>query len=538
MRQASWTVRALWAAALGAALLATGGCGPRNGGSGGGNVLRYAMQTAPTRLDPAEVQDGDTIDMLFQIFEGLVQWNEKNEIVPNLAESWKVSDDGRTYTFRIRDNVLFHPPFKRKLVAQDFVYSLTRALKAPVALTYLNDIVGAADVASGKATTLAGVRALDDRTLQITIDRRKPYFLGKLTYPCAYAVCHEAIERNGGRFDEKTMIGTGPFMLKEYRSGYSVTLVANKDYHGGPPVLDGIERPILTDTNARQTKYESGGTDITDVQRSDLDRIRANPELKSQLREFPRAAIWYLGMNPKAYKPFQDRRVRRAFAMAVNKDELIRLALKGAATRAEGILPPGLPGHDDAFVGLKYDPVAAARLLAQAGYPGGKGMPRLTIYYRQGMKQVEDGVMAIRDDLKRNLGVEADVQQVEWSQFLTQLNSKTVPCAHVRWAADYLDPQNFLSVLLRSGSWENNFNYSNPEFDRLCDQADIEPNPARRMELYRKAERIAVDDAPWICLYFQRDLELHKPYVRGIRDSLMGHLPHTTTTVAGRNQVR
>jgi ABC-type oligopeptide transport system substrate-binding subunit len=130
--------------------------------------------------------------------------------------------------------------------------------------------------------------------------------------------------------------------------------------------------------------------------------------------------------------------------------------------------------------------------------------------------------------------VEADVQQVEWSQFLKQLNSKTVPCAHVRWAADYLDPQNFLSVLLRTGSWENNFNYSNPEFDKLCDQADVEPNSAKRMELYRRAERIAVDDAPWICLYFQRDLELHKPYVKGIRDSLMGHLPHTTTTVAGR----
>lgn len=527
-------VRAAWLCAA-VSVVACVGCGPRSGGpGGGGNVLRYALQTAPTRLDPAEVQDGDTIDMLFQVFEGLVQWNEKNEIVPNLAESWTLSDDGRTYTFRIRDNVYFHAPFRRKLTAQDFVYSLTRALKAPVALTYLNDIVGAADVASGKAGALAGVKALDNRTLQITIDKRKPYFLGKLTYPCAYAVCREAIEKNGGVFDEKTMIGTGPFVMKEYRSGYSVTLAANPDYHGGRPILDGIERPILTDTNARQTKYESGGADITDVQRSDLDRIKADPQLSAQLKEFPRAAIWYLGMNPKAYKPFQDRRVRRAFAMAVNKDELIRLALKGTATKAEGIVPPGLPGHDDRFAGLAYDPAAAAKLLAEAGYPGGRGMPKLTIYYRQGMKQVEDGVMAIRDDLKRNLGVEADVQQVEWSQFLKQLNSKTVPCAHVRWAADYLDPQNFLSVLLRTGSWENNFNYSNPEFDKLCDQADVEPNSAKRMELYRRAERIAVDDAPWICLYFQRDLELHKPYVKGIRDSLMGHLPHTTTTVAGR----
>ncbi len=530
MARAAWLVVAI------AALCAAAGCGPKGGagGAGGGNVLRYAMQTAPTRLDPAEVQDGDTIDLLFQIFEGLVQWNDKSEIVPNLAESWKVSDDGRTYTFKIRDNVTFQEPYKRRLVAQDFVYSLTRALKAPVALTYLGDIVGSDELAHEKATTLAGVKAPDDHTLQITIKKRKPYFLGMLTYPCAYAVCREAIEKNGGKFDEKTMVGTGPFKLKEYRSGYSVSLVANKEYHGGAPLLDGIERPILTDTNARQTKYESGGTDMTDVQRSDLDRIKGNPELNGQLKEFQRAAIWYLGMNPKAYKPFADRRVRRAFAMAVDKDQLIRLALKGAATRAEGVLPPGLPGYDEKLVGLKYDPAAAAKLLAEAGYPGGKGMPKLTIYYRQGMKQVEDGVMAIRDDLKRNLGVEADVQQVEWAQFLKQLNSKTVPCAHVRWSADYVDPQNFLSVLLRSGSWENNFNYSNPEFDKLCDQADVEPNQAKRLELYRKAEKIAVEDAPWVCIYFQRDLELHKPWVKGIRDSLMGHLPHVTTTVAGR----
>jgi ABC-type transport system substrate-binding protein len=520
-----------------AAALLLAGCPGRGRPSASGsepNVLRYALQTRPTRLDPAAVQDGDTIDLIQQIFEGLVQWNEKNEPSPNLAESWEISPDGKVYTFRLKQDVLFHPPYERKLTAEDFVYSLSRAFwpetNSAVATTYLNDIAGADEMQKG-ARSLSGVRAIDERTLQITLVGRRPYFLGKLTYPCAFAVCREAIEKVNGPFDERAMIGTGPFTLAEYRLGYKVTLSANARYHAGKPVLTGIERPIIPDSTARQTRYESGETDITDAQRADLPRIEADPVLKSQLRQFPRAAVWYLGMNPKAFAPFARREVRQAFAHAINKDALIRLALRGIGTRAEGVIPPGIPGHNPSFKGLEYAPEKARALLAKGGYPGGKGFPKLTIKFRTGYKQIEDGVLSIRNDLKQNLGIEVDTQQVEWAQFLTQLNANQVACAHVRWSADYLDPQNFLTVLLRSGSPENNFNYSNPEYDRLCDAADAEADPQKRIALYQQAERIVVDDAPWVCLYFQRDIELHKPYVKGLRESLLGHLPHITTTV-------
>jgi len=528
-----------WLAALWLACApGLGGCG-RDGGrgfsaGGGQNVLRYALPSPPTTFDPATVQDGDTIDLLMQVFEGLVQWNEENEIVPNLAERWEVSDDGTVYTFHLRENVKFHNG--RALTAADFEYSITRALlpatKSQTVKTYLFDIVGAREVFEGKAQTLRGVRVVDDHTLQITIDRRRPYFLGKLTYPTAYVVCKEAIERNNGVLDEKAMIGTGPFRLQSYQPNYSVILTANADYHGGRPILDGIERPILTDSTTRQTTYESGDLDIVDIQRADLDRIQNDPALGKEIKEFPRAAIWYLAMNQNAFEPFKKKEVRQAFAMAINKDELIRLALKGTAQKASGILPPGVPGHDPDLPGLPYDPEKARRLLARAGYPGGKGFPKLTISFRQGYKQIEDGVLAIRSDLKQNLGIEVETQQVEWARFLKEIDNGTVLCFHARWAADYLDPQDFLSVMLRTGAEENDIGYSNPQFDRLCDEADVEPDPAKRLELYRQAEKIAVDDAPWVCIYYQRDIELHKPYVRGIRDCLMGHLPHVTTTVA------
>jgi len=405
------------------ALASLWGCSGRRGAPGPeGRIFRYALQSPPTQLDPARVEDGDTIDLLMQVFEGLVQWSPANEIAPNLAERWEVSPDGTVYTFHLKPGVKFHNG--REATAQDVAWSLTRSLrpetKSPTAMTYLNDIVGSRELNEGKAQELRGVRVVDDRTLQITIDKRKPYFLGKLTYPTAYVVCPEAVEAAGGELNEKAMVGTGPFRLADYQPGYRVSLAANPDYHGGRPLLDGIERPILADSSTRQTTYESGGTDLTDVQRADLERIQADPSLKGELRQFPRAAIWYLALNQDAFAPFRDRRVRQAFAHAIDKDQLIRLALRGTAQRATGILPPGVPGHDPDYKGLEFDPPRARRLLAEAGFPGGRGFPRLVLSFRQGYKQIEDGALAIRSDLKQNLGIDADVRQVEWSQFLAE----------------------------------------------------------------------------------------------------------------------
>ncbi len=480
------------------------------------------------------VEDGDTIDMIQQVFEGPVMWNERNEVVPNLADKIDVSADGLTYSFHVKPGVKFHNG--RELKASDFEYSLTRALlpgtRSPTCQTYLYDIVGAPDVFTGKTKKLEGVKVIDDSSFQIKIDKRRPYFLMKLTYPTGFVVCREEVEKNGGRVDENAMVGTGPFKLEAYQAGYSVRLTANTDYHRGRPLLDGILRPVMADSNTRQTNYESGELDYVDVQLAELPRIQEDATLSKELKQFDRANIWYLALNQQAFPPFKDKRVRQAFAHAINKDELMRLALRGMAKRAEGIVPPGVPGRDPDFKGLAYDPAKAKQLLAEANYPGGKGFPKLTIKYRQGYKYIEDGALAIRNDLKQNLGIEVAVTQVEWAMFLKQRENGTMPCYHLRWAADYLDPQNFLSVMLRTGAKENSIGYSNPEFDRLCDEADIESDAAKRAELYRQAEKIAVDDAPWVAIYHKPDVELHKPYVKGIRESMMGHLPHTTTSIA------
>jgi ABC-type oligopeptide transport system substrate-binding subunit len=225
--------------------------------------------------------------------------------------------------------------------------------------------------------------------------------------------------------------------------------------------------------------------------------------------------------------------------MALDRQEVIRIALKDEVDLANGIVPPTMPGWKTDTKPLPYDPTKAKQLLAQAGYPDGKGFPALTISYRQDQPEVGETAQVLAQQWKTNLGVDIQMRPMEWAQFLIERQNKTMPLFHLRWAADYLDPQDFLSVMLHTSRKingqedhpENGVGYSSPEFDRLCDAADVEHDPQKRMTLYQQAEQIAVNDAPWIPLYFKKDLELVKPRVGNIRDSLFGHLPHVTTTV-------
>lgn len=531
------------------ALGLSSGCSNRNAGGGGGGsasadgrvpgVLRYALTAEPTTLDPALVSDGSTIDLLQHLYEGLVGWNEQNEVVPMLAaEMPKISADGKTYTFTLREGAKFTNG--RAVTAEDVKYSLTRALdkrlNSPVVMTYLNDIVGAEAVNRGTATDLAGVVAKDARTVEIRLVAPRAYFLGKLTYPTSYVLAKEEVQKGSLLDGVPTLavansVGTGPFRLASYTPQDKAVLEANPDYWGGRPKLRQIERRVLLSAQTRRNLYETGQLDIlTDVPKGEYETDRDNPNLKDQLKLFNRAAVYYIGLNQTHYAPFRDKRVRQAFAHAIDKDAIIKNVLLDVTPRAEGVVPIGIPGYDETIRGLPYDPERAKRLLAEAGYPNGKGLPPLTLTFREKWPDLSKTGEIVKEQLAA-IGVNINLNEMEWGAFLKATDDKRVDFFHMRWGADYLDPQNFLSVLLHGGAPENRTNYKNPAFDALLDQADVALDPEKRWTLYRRAERIVVDDAPWVPLYFQRDIELIKPYVTGIRDSLMGHLPHITTSV-------
>jgi ABC-type transport system substrate-binding protein len=519
-----------------AALLALGaGCGSGGGtdsGAGGragagASVLRLPQPVEPTTLDPARVEDGPTIEPLMCVFEGLVQWSSENRLTPALAEKWEVSPDGVTYTFHLREGVKFHNG--RPLTAGDFVYSLTRSLSRrigmPSTIGYLTDIVGARDHWDGKAASVRGIEAPDNRTLRLTIDSPKAYFLAKLTYPTAYAVCREEVEKTGGQVTDASAVGTGPFRLTEYAQGDRMVLEANPGYWAGPPKLARVERLILPDANARHDKFEAGELDIADVPMASVEADRQNSGLGPLLHDLERASVYYLALNQNGFAPFKDRRVRQAFAHAVNREQIVRVIHQGVPRQAEGIIPFGVPGFDPSFRGLAYDPARAKQLLAEAGYPGGSGFPPVTLSCRASMPDIRNTVQAVQADLESNLGIHVELDEVEWNTFLARRSQGRMPFYFLRWAADYLDPQNFLSYMLHSKSGLNTIGYASPEFDRLCDRADGMQDEKERMALYRRAERIAVDDAPWIPVYFQKDVELWNGRLRDVDNCLMGRLP-------------
>jgi oligopeptide transport system substrate-binding protein len=518
-----------------AGLILTGCSRGSRSHTGTQQVFRYPIRIEPSTLDPALSPDLDTNELLQNVYEGLVTFDTNNAVAPSLAERWDVSPDGKTYTFHLRA-ALFHNG--RMVIADDVKYSLERALwketRSPVAANYLAGIVGLEAVTSGLRRGLEGVKVLDSRTVSIALDHPRGYFLGSLAYPTGNVVCREAVEKNGGRIDGPAQaIGTGPFRMAEYHSHARVVLTAFESYWGGRPKLDRIERPVVLDFQTSRAKYLAGETDLCLPAFSDFKNDRNDPRLKAEARVIPQAGVWYLAMQQRLQPAFRNPLVRKAFAQAIDKDEICKLACQGLLPRAEGFVPPGVPGYNPKIRALPYDPQAAKRLLEQAGYPNGRNFPHLTLVYLQNQPEIEACAQIVRAHLKENLGVEVDLQAREAATFFSDTGAKeNVAFFFTGWLADYIDPQDFLSTMLRSGAKLNHLGYSNPAFDALCDRADALQEMDKRIPLYQQADQIVADEVPVIPIYYAGQPVLVKPYVRDYPINLLNlAMPHKTTSV-------
>jgi oligopeptide transport system substrate-binding protein len=500
------------------------------------NVFRYPIVTNPTTLDPGMVEDGDTIDLLQQVYEGLLTWSQDNQPVPLLADGMpEIQEGGKVYVFKIKKGVKFHNG--QELTAEDFKWTYERncdpKFPSPTALNYLKEIVGVEDRIAGKAKEISGITVVDPYTLRIEIDKPRPYFLGKLTY-----IVNAVLPKNSSTKEIRSaeeMVGTGPFRAERYVPDQITVLAANKEYHEGAPQVERIERQVMKDAQTRLNKYKSGEIDLVMLERQDVSGIQKDDRLKNELQFFPRAAIWYVGLAPVKYAPFKDARVRRAFAMAIDKNKIVNDYLGGVNQVANSIVPPGVLGHRENANDIKFNPAEAKKLLADAGFPNGKGMPPLELTFREQRPDIRIVAEAVSSMLKEHLNVDARLQTMEWRAFLEKRNRFDHQMVHMRWGADYLDPENFLSFMLATYPYgpENRIGYSNPKFDALCKEADATMDQERRLQLYAEAEDIVLQDAPWIPIYFQRDAELISPRVKGLRKSLFGHLPHKTVKIEG-----
>ena len=473
---------------------------------------------APPTLDPALTQDSTSAAYIVEIFSGLVTLNQDLEVVPDIADSWELSDDDTTYTFTLRDDAEFHNG--KPVTAQDFKYSIERACDpatgSVVADAYLGDIVGARARLRGEADEVSGVLVVDDHTLEITIDSPKAYFLSKLTYPTAFVVDQENVEGPAQPWTD-TPNGTGPFRLAEYQSDFRIVLERNEAYYGTPkPDLEQVN--FMLAVGSPMTMYETGELDAVRVYLADIERVSdpSNP-LSKELSTTPALSLFYIGFNVQK-SPFDDQKVRQAFNYAIDKDKYVEVVLKDMQAQAEGILPPGMPGYNENLEGYPYDPDKARQLIAESQYGDASELPQITLnIYGQG-GVAEKQVQAIVDMYKQNLGVDIAIQQTDWATYLWDLRAHRYQMFGLTagWIADYPDPQDFLDILFHSESRNNDTRYSNPEVDGLLEKAQGEQDFGKRMELYQQAEQIIMDDAPIVPLTHDVDYWLTKPYVEGM----------------------
>jgi oligopeptide transport system substrate-binding protein len=493
----------------------------------GGTLNLYGID--PITLDPAVAGEATSHEYIVQIFSGLVCLDDNLQPAPDIARDWQVSEAGRTYTFYLRKGVRFQDG--RGVKAGDFKYSWERACNpatgSRVAATYLGDIVGASDVLAGRAVEISGVKVIDDATLQVTIDAPKSYFLSKLTYPTAFVVDRANLEQ--GREWWRQPNGTGPFRLERWDENSRLVLQKNELYYGETAKLSQVVFQLYS--GVPMNLYETGQIDVAGVGADYIDRVmdKAGP-FYSQLQVTPELSFGYIGFNATR-PPFDDANIRRAFTQAIDKDRLVSLVFRDLVRRADGILPPGLPGFNEDLSGLGYDVSQARELIASSRYGSVANLPPTTITTSGWGGAISQDLEAIIAQWRTNLGVEVEVRQLEPDRFLYYLKEEKDEMYYMGWVADYPHPQNFLDVLFRTGA-ENNFGeYSNAEVDNLLDRAAVATDSEQSLALYRQVEQKLVDDAACLPLYFGENYILVKPYVDGYSLNPMGQAALNRVTV-------
>lgn len=505
-------------------------------------ILRWSIEGVPDlpNFDPARISSQQSITVSQLIFAGLVRLDADLKVQPDGAERWQVSADGTTYTFRIRRNLRFGNG--DPVTAHDFVYSFNRALDPEHAAfgirEQLSHIVGVEDMVAGRASTVQGIRALDDHTLEIQLDSPRAFFLSQLALSFSFVVPRQLIAEAGEDWIE-TAYGTGPFRVQEWRHGTEIVLTANPHYWRGTPGLAGVRLPFYPDSAEAYQDYQHGKLDITGSSQSGIPATRvAEVQALPDFRTAPALIVRYIGFNNQL-PPFDSVFVRRAFALAVDKQTLTQQILSNTVIATDRILPTGMAGSQLAVKGLGFDPVGARAALNLAGYAGTQDVPPITLTYGQ---EGDNAIVAeaLRRFWRDTLGVEVTLEGLDLTTFIDRLDETYYhpeQGLHMYlsvWGADYPDPQNFLSQQLYTISPNNNGHWSHAEFDQLVDQADrmgAQQQREQRLRLYHAAEQIAVTDVGWLPLYSPRVNVLVRPTVQGLIFTPQGLVANDWTRV-------
>jgi ABC-type transport system substrate-binding protein len=485
------------------------------------SVVRFPLGGDPSSLEPALALELYTGWIAENLHASLLKYNEDSELVPHVAERYQVADDGLTYTFYLRQDATFHNG--RAIVAEDIKKNWERYLDpnlaAQVGPDYLSAVVGAQEMLDGNATELAGFEIIDDHTFAVTTVQPDPGFLLRLGSPLMAIVPPEAVVEGQPEWVDEP-VGAGPFKFVEWRTNEKIVLEAWDGFFLGRPSLDRIEYYVVPDRATALAQYEAGELDITEVTYADLERVKADPVLGEELNSWTRARMIFYCPSMDKIEAFRDKRVRQAFNLALDRNQIIERLLFNAYTPAVGYIPPSIPEFNPDLQPYEYDPERAQELLAEAGYPNGEGFPALKV---TSTGDLSTELEAFAAQMNQNLGVQMEVQVVERGELFSGWFEHGVwDVFRWGWSADFPSAEVWLHQLLYTDQSGNCSGFSNPEYDAIVDQARSTLDEAERRALWRQAEEMAMEEAPMIPFGYDQYFFLVKPYVKGFTSNYHG----------------
>ena len=504
-------------------------------------ILHKGNKSDPQELDPHIVQGVGEHHILQALIENLVTEDPTDlHPVPGQAERWDISPDGTTYTFHLRAGIRWSNG--DPVTADDFVRSYRRALTPSLGCEYAYMFFvmkGAEDYYKGKTQDFSsvGAQALDERTLRITLNGPVPYFLSLLNHYSWWPVHLPTIARYGDPYQRNNrwtrpgnFVGNGPFVLARWVVGHVIVVKKNPLYWNAASVrLNEIRFHAIESNDTEERSFRSGQLHVTyEVPQSKISVYRRDsPQL---LRIDPYLGAYFYRINTTRPQ-FRDKRVRQALAMAIDRKTIVENVTRGGQLPAYYFTPPDTVGYTSRTA-IRYDPEGARKLLAQAGYPGGKGFPPFDMLYNtsESHKSIAE---AIQQMWKRELGIDARLLNQEWKVYLDTEKRKDYDVSRAGWIGDYADPSTFLETFL-ADSGNNRTGWANAEYDRLLKEASRLGDRQTRYELFQKAEAIFLDEMPVIPIYHYTRVYLLRPEVRGWNATILDHHPYQYVWLAPR----
>ena len=496
-------------------VLAISSCGAKQADGPEKDTLRLNLAAEPPSLDWHVSTDNTSFDVVSNLMVGLTQYKNDLTCAPACAESWDIEDGGKRYVFHLRKGLKWSDG--KPLVAQDFEYAWRRILNPATASSYsffLYDVENGFEFNTGavKDPSKLGIRCIDDHTFEVRLKKPASYFLNMTAICASFPQRKDIIEKFGNRWTEPgNMVVNGPFVLKDWMHEYKIDLEANPHFFEGPPKIKKIKMFMIPEQATAFALYQNGQLDYIDNRSfptPEVEEAKKSPEYKN----FALLRNNYLGFNVTK-KPFDDKRVRLAVSMSIDRSVFPKILHREEKPSFTWI-PQGLLGYDRES-GPPYDPAAARKLLAEAGYPDGKGFPQISILYptREDARLVMESV---QDQLKRNLNINPELTNQEWKVYLQKLRRDAPPIYRANWGADYPDPETFMNIFT-SHNLNNNTRWKNAEYDKLDEQATGELDRQKRAEIYKKMDRMLCrEEAVIACTFLATQNIMCKPWVEGI----------------------